>query len=285
MRASRHEASLKAGGGGGSQYILGMQPRRPLLFPLLCLWILCTADGRANAEWQTLEGVRLVSSPSNDGDSFRAEHGGRTYIFRLYGADCPETDMSFPERVMEQAAEFGITEEAAVEWGHVAARMSKQMLSAPFRVVTRWEDAMGRSSLPRHYAYVLPAGGGDLGATLLAGGLARARGSSPATPAGFPRVGTGQEYRQLQDGARMGRRGAWGHETGRRADMSRRGTDGSRINVNTAEAWQLETLPGIGPVLAERIIARRPYSREVDLLRVPGIGQDRLRQISGRVSF
>lgn len=56
------------------------------------------------------------------------------------------------------------------------------------------------------------------------------------------------------------------------------------VNLNTATATQLEVLPGIGPVLAERIVAERekggPYSSVEDLQRVSGIGPasiDRLR--------
>lgn len=49
--------------------------------------------------------------------------------------------------------------------------------------------------------------------------------------------------------------------------------EGSRcVNVNTADAALLETLPGIGEALAQRIIAGRPYSSVDDLLRVSGIG-------------
>lgn len=49
--------------------------------------------------------------------------------------------------------------------------------------------------------------------------------------------------------------------------------EGSRcVNVNTADAALLETLPGIGEALAQRIIAGRPYSSVDDLLRVSGVG-------------
>lgn len=46
----------------------------------------------------------------------------------------------------------------------------------------------------------------------------------------------------------------------------------TRVSVNSASVPELLTLPGIGPVMAERLIAHRPYSRVDDLLRVPGIG-------------
>lgn len=48
------------------------------------------------------------------------------------------------------------------------------------------------------------------------------------------------------------------------------------VNINTADARTLETLPGIGPALAARIVADReargPYARPEDLKRVTGIG-------------
>ena len=44
------------------------------------------------------------------------------------------------------------------------------------------------------------------------------------------------------------------------------------VNINTASANDLETLPGIGPALATLIITDRPYATVEDLERVQGIG-------------
>jgi competence protein ComEA len=56
-----------------------------------------------------------------------------------------------------------------------------------------------------------------------------------------------------------------------------------RIALNRADAAALEELPGVGPVLAERIVAHReangPYQEVEDLLEVSGIGEAKLASI------
>lgn len=56
-----------------------------------------------------------------------------------------------------------------------------------------------------------------------------------------------------------------------------------QINVNTATAQQLSTLPGIGDVLAQRIIdfrnANGPFESLADLTKVEGIGDKKLESI------
>jgi len=53
-----------------------------------------------------------------------------------------------------------------------------------------------------------------------------------------------------------------------------------RVHINLAGVTELETLPGVGPVLAARIIAHReengPFAVVEDLLDVPGIGEAKL---------
>ncbi|MBI2012688.1 ComEA family DNA-binding protein [Candidatus Curtissbacteria bacterium] len=50
------------------------------------------------------------------------------------------------------------------------------------------------------------------------------------------------------------------------ADVKGLSLDGGLININTASEKELDTLPGIGPVTAQKIIASRPYSDSGELL-------------------
>lgn len=56
-----------------------------------------------------------------------------------------------------------------------------------------------------------------------------------------------------------------------------------KVNVNTATVAQLDTLPGIGPALAQRIVAYREqhggFRTVNDLEKVPGIGPAKLEAI------
>jgi competence protein ComEA len=54
---------------------------------------------------------------------------------------------------------------------------------------------------------------------------------------------------------------------------------GGWIIVNTGSQAELEALPGIGPVIARRIVEGRPYRSVEELDRVRGIGKKRLEMI------
>jgi competence protein ComEA len=65
-------------------------------------------------------------------------------------------------------------------------------------------------------------------------------------------------------------------------------TDGL-IHINSASVSQMEQLPGVGPVLAERIVAFReengPFSTVEDLLDVAGIGEAKLDALRDMVAL
>lgn len=63
---------------------------------------------------------------------------------------------------------------------------------------------------------------------------------------------------------------------------------GRRLDLNRAGRAELEALPGVGPVLAGRILAHRRrgrFKRVEDLLDVPGIGAGRLEELRPRVTI
>jgi len=59
-------------------------------------------------------------------------------------------------------------------------------------------------------------------------------------------------------------------------DIIQPGSDTDLVNINTASAFELETLPGIGPSQAQKIIEYReangPFISTEDIINVPGIG-------------
>jgi len=66
-------------------------------------------------------------------------------------------------------------------------------------------------------------------------------------------------------------------------DTKAESSEGGPIALNRASANDLEELPGVGPVLAERIVAYReqngPFIEIEDLLQVGGIGEAKLASI------
>ena len=67
--------------------------------------------------------------------------------------------------------------------------------------------------------------------------------------------------------------------------VSAQGSAG-RVRINSASASELQSLPGVGPALAQRIIAERSRERFAsaeDLLRVSGIGKAKLEKMRAYV--
>lgn len=58
----------------------------------------------------------------------------------------------------------------------------------------------------------------------------------------------------------------------------------SLVNINTASAKELDTLPGIGPVYAQKIIEQRPYSTTEELVSKKIIPNSTYEKIKDRIS-
>ncbi len=67
-----------------------------------------------------------------------------------------------------------------------------------------------------------------------------------------------------------------------------KGEQTPKINLNTATFSQLDSLPGIGPVIAERILELRersgPFQRIEDLLNIRGIGEKKFLQLQDLIT-
>lgn len=77
----------------------------------------------------------------------------------------------------------------------------------------------------------------------------------------------------IADGATVRLKGGWAL-----VDSAPQATRvfGGRLSLNRASQAELEGLPGVGPALAARIVAGRPYTRLADLDAVKGIGPKKL---------
>lgn len=268
---------------------------------LIALGVLSlVAVAQASEPWVTLKDCHYLPNPANDGDSFHVRAAGKEYIFRLYFVDTPETDASLPARVAEQAKYFAVNPGQTLQIGREAERFTRQQLARPFTVRTCKQDARGRSRLPRYFAFV-QNGTADLGERLVANGLARVYGAASEAPGmNAPEV-EWRKLEQLERKARNQKIGGWGIATGRlntRANSQPSTSDdyfeaffhplpaspfgnrifaepasGARLDINTATSEALLAIPGIGPVLAGRIIAARPFKSADELARVKGIGK------------
>ena len=79
-----------------------------------------------------------------------------------------------------------------------------------------------------------------------------------------------------------------GGDTQGEAPAQAPGTEGGLININTAGVNELTTLAGIGPAIAERIIAHReangPFRIIEEITDVSGIGERRFEDIRSQIT-
>ncbi len=66
-------------------------------------------------------------------------------------------------------------------------------------------------------------------------------------------------------------------------------TTDSKVNINAGTVEQLKTLPGVGPVTAQKIIDHRtkngPFKKTEDLMSVKGIGQKKFSVLKDRITI
>lgn len=247
--------------------------------------------------WEELKGCTLSTNAHSDGDSFHLQHNGRTYIFRLYFVDAPEvdaakSDAALKQRIREQAAYFGTAPSDIPRGGSLAAQFSLGKLKGhDFTVVTRWQPVMGPGG--RFYC-VLLLKGENLAEALVANGLARVHGQRANWPDEPSSKTFFNKLKNLEMTARERRRGLWDEKSfPRNATVGTPGagtpakapgkSQSGTVDINEASAEEMQTLPGIGAKLAERIIANRPYQKVDDLLKVRGIGTSNLERFRARV--
>ncbi len=254
----------------------------------------------AAEELKTISGCALVPVDWADGDSFPVRlPDGSEQTVRIYGADCIEwhvNDESDARRLRAQRRYFGIAggvpEESisvARGFGEAAGMRTRELLAKPFTIHTAFADGRGDPKFHRIYAFVTTGEGKDLSAVLVREGLARAFGVARRAPDGS----SAEEYRShlmdLELTAASARRGVWAKTDWNRLPEDRREERREEeeiaaaftkkppvngIDPNTASEEELALLPGVGEVLAKRIVEGRAgggYGSATDLLRVKGI--------------
>ncbi len=216
--------------------------------------------------------------------------------------DCPETSTSSKSdarRVREQTRYFGLSHAArTIHFGNEAKTFVKGILAKPFTVHTAFASALGRSSKGRVYGFITTADGNDLMRLLVKNGFARTHGVGRETPNGIPRNEMIERLRDIETSAMLKRIGIWSESDPDRiaefraeqrsedqelkelqSQVKKAKFSDGLLDLNTASKEELMFINGIGPVLAERIMVRRPYKTVDGLIKVKGIGPKKLEKI------
>jgi len=271
-----------------------------LIAAFLCIFCQLHGEEGNSQTWETLKNCRLVQAPLNDGDSFMVDHNGQKYALRIYWVDAPESTSGDLRLLQEQARYFSIPEAQVTDSGQLAKRVTRNFLRGEFTVHTKWEDARGAGSSGKSYYAVFEKDGEYLSQELVAQGLARIYGMPPNDR--WPNGPSPRAYlsrlKNSERAAQQDEDGIWGLAKGsiqmsglqsliagsqaggqglRTAQQDDRSVVlKNKININTASIGELESLPGIGPILAQRIIDARPIDLIDSLVDIAGISANTL---------
>ena len=261
-----------------------------------------------------------IESKWNDGDSFLLRLAdGQTITARLYEVDTIETHINnttAARRLRAQRRYFGISafgataEESvqkAIELGELAKAFTHNALAGkPFTIYTSHADARGGVDNKRIYVFIETSEGKSLAAELVQGGLARAYGVYRQSPKGLDQDEARERFKDMELRAAGSRRGIWAFtdwealpnerlierleeiELSSAVEQSERIPLSESLNPNTANKQQLETIPGIGPSIAQKIIDARlgqAFDTPNDLLSISGIGKRTLEKMQPYLAF
>ena len=171
------------------------------------------------------------------------------------------------------------------------------MLKSPFTVHTVYADARGDGKYKRIYGFVTLADGRDLSSVLVEAGLARAFGVYRESPDGKTKKESEGAMQDVELQAAKRGAGIWAktnweklpeeRRQRRQEDAELKMASGKEtlpkdflLDPNTAARDELMKLPGIGEMMANRMIEGGPYEKLEDLLEVPGIGPKTLEKLT-----
>lgn len=263
---------------------------------------------------QTFTNCTLVNAEWADGDSFPVKlQDGQERTCRIYGADCIEwhvKDETLARRLRAQRRYFGIsggeTSQSmakAQSFGKMAAERTRELLAKPFTVYTAFTDARGGENSHRIYAFITTADGRDLASILVSEGLARAFGIVRRLPDGTGADEYREKLRDMELVAAGEKKGIWAStdwerlsadraaeraETAELASFLKPQVPSTGLNPNKATMEELLTLPGVGKVLADRIVEERqklPFDGLADLKRVKGMSAKLIESLGPSLHF
>lgn len=138
--------------------------------------------------------------------------------------------------------------------------------------------------------YELPADARVNDAVEAAGGMTKAAAADAVNLARTVADGEQVHIPSKEDVAFAGGGSAGGGQSGISTgeEISGQGSDTSGlVNINTADASELDTLPGVGPATAEAIIVEReengPFASPEDIKRVSGIGDKKFEDMKDSI--